>query len=60
MEVNPNGEKGQVGDLLKRKNHFGGGGDNLVDTTRPNGNMGVVRARTDTIMEELIPSLGDK
>jgi len=31
-----------------------------VDTVRPNKNIVVVQARTDTIMEELTPSHGDK
>lgn len=49
-----------MGDLLKRKNHSDGVQDDSVDTVRPNKNIGVVQARTDTIMEELIPSHGDK
>lgn len=40
LEVSRNGEKGQVGDLLQRKNHSSGGRDNSVDKVRPNRNMG--------------------
>ena len=49
-----------MGDLLKRKNHSDGVQYDSVDTMRPNKNIGVVQARTNTIMEELIPSHGDK
>ena len=54
------GKQGEMGDLLQRKNYSSGGGDNPLDKTRSNRNLGMVRVRSVSGMEEFIPIDGAK
>ena len=54
------GKQGEMGDLLQRKNYSSGGGDNPLDKTRSNRNLGMVRARSVSGVEEFIPTDGAK
>ena len=54
------GKQGEMGDLLQRKNYSSGGGDNPLDKTRSNRNLGLVRARPVSGVEESISTDGAK
>ena len=54
------GKQGEMGDLLQRKNYSSGGGDNPLDKTRSNRNLGLVRARPVTGVEESFSTDGAK
>ena len=54
------GKQGEMGDLLQRKNHSSGGGDNPLDKARPNRNLGLVRARSANGVEEPFSTDGAK
>ena len=54
------GIQGEMGDLLQGKSYSSGGGDNPLDKARSSRNLGMVRTRSVSGVEEFIPIDGVK